>query len=87
MRRLMGIMGLQAICKGPNTSKKHPQHKIWPILIEKAVDHAAQPCLVQRHYLHSSEERFPLSGSNHGLGNTQSAVLAAVKYAGCQLLR
>ena len=35
MRRLMGIMGLQAICKGPNTSKKHPQHKIWPYLLRK----------------------------------------------------
>ena len=28
VRRLMGIMGLQAIYKGPNTSKKNPQHKI-----------------------------------------------------------
>ena len=26
VRRLMCIMGLQAIYKGPNTSKKHPQH-------------------------------------------------------------
>ena len=29
VRRLMGIMGLQAIYKGPNTSKKHPQHRIY----------------------------------------------------------
>nr|WP_083906804.1 IS3 family transposase [Octadecabacter arcticus] len=28
IRRLMAIMGLQAIYKGPNTSKKHPQHKV-----------------------------------------------------------
>ncbi|WP_085978290.1 IS3 family transposase [Roseobacter sp. MED193] len=35
VRRLMGIMGLQAIYKGPNTSKKHPQHKIWPYLLRK----------------------------------------------------
>ena len=35
MRRLMGIMGLQAIYKGPNTSKKHLQHKIWPYLLRK----------------------------------------------------
>ncbi len=34
-----------------------------------------------------SEERLPVSGSDHGLGNTQSAVLAAVTYAGCQLMR
>ena len=26
VRRLMSVMGLQAIYKGPNTSKKHPQH-------------------------------------------------------------
>ncbi|PVA08399.1 IS3 family transposase, partial [Pelagivirga sediminicola] len=35
VRRLMGIMGLQAIYKGPNTSKKHPQHSIYPYLLRK----------------------------------------------------
>ena len=35
VRHLMGIMGLQAIYKGPNTSKKHLQHKIWPYLLRK----------------------------------------------------
>ena len=35
VRRLMGIMGLQAIYKAPNTSKKHPQHKIWPYFLRK----------------------------------------------------
>ncbi len=35
VRRLMGIMGLQAICKGPNTGKKHPQHPIYPYLPRK----------------------------------------------------
>ena len=35
VRRLMGIMDLQAIYKGPNISKKHPQHKIWPYLLRK----------------------------------------------------
>ena len=30
VRRLMGIMGLQAIYKRPNTAKKHRLHKIWP---------------------------------------------------------
>ena len=28
-------MGLQAIYKGPNTSKKHPQHRIYPYLLRK----------------------------------------------------
>lgn len=35
VRRLMAIMGLQAIYHGPNASKKHPQHKIWPYLLRK----------------------------------------------------
>ena len=34
VRRLMGIMGLQAIYKGPNTSKKHPEHRIYPHLLK-----------------------------------------------------
>ena len=32
---MMCIMGLQAIYKGPNTSKKHPQHRIYPYLLRK----------------------------------------------------
>ena len=35
VRRLMEIMGLQTIYKGPNTSKKHPQHRIYPYLLRK----------------------------------------------------
>ncbi|MFT4783550.1 MAG: putative transposase [Paracoccaceae bacterium] len=35
VRRLMGVMGLQAIYKGPNTSKKHPQHRTYPYLLRK----------------------------------------------------
>lgn len=35
VRRLMGIMGLQAIYKRPNTAKKHRLHKIWPPLLRK----------------------------------------------------
>ena len=35
VRRLMGIMGLQAIYKCPNTSKKPPQHRIYPYLLRK----------------------------------------------------
>ena len=35
VRRLMGIMGLQAIYKRPNTAKKHCPHKIRPPLLRK----------------------------------------------------
>ena len=55
VRRLMGIMGLQAIYKGPNTSKKHPEHRMYPYLLRKLPitqpNHAAQSGLVQRLYI------------------------------------
>ncbi|WP_420821946.1 IS3 family transposase [Pseudorhodobacter turbinis] len=35
VRRLMNLMGLQTIYKGPNASKKHPQHRIYPYLLRK----------------------------------------------------
>lgn len=37
VRRLMRLMRLVPIYQEPNTSKKHPQHKIWPYLLRHAV--------------------------------------------------
>jgi putative transposase len=43
VQRLMRIMGLQAICPGPSTSKAHPEHKVYPYLLRNLpitrVDH------------------------------------------------
>jgi len=33
--RVRRLMGLQAVYKGPNTSKKHPKHRIYPYLLRK----------------------------------------------------
>ncbi len=33
IRRLMRLMGLSAIYQKPNTSKPHPQHKVYPYLL------------------------------------------------------
>jgi putative transposase len=33
IRRLMRLMGLEAIFRKPNLSKRHPQHKIYPYLL------------------------------------------------------
>ena len=39
----MRIMGLPAICPGPNTSKPHPEHKVYSYLLRNVritrVDH------------------------------------------------
>ena len=34
VQRLMNLMGLEAICPGPNTSKRLQAHKIYPYLLE-----------------------------------------------------
>ena len=33
VQRLMRIMGLVAIAPGPNTSRPHPEHKVYPYLL------------------------------------------------------
>ncbi len=33
VQRLMRILGLAGMAPGPNTSKPHPQHKIYPYLL------------------------------------------------------
>ncbi len=43
VRRLMRLMRLVPIYQEPNTSKKHPQHKIWPYLLRNvAIDRPNQ---------------------------------------------
>ena len=37
VRRLIRLMRLVPIYQEPNTSKKHPQHKIWPYLLRNVV--------------------------------------------------
>ena len=33
VRRLMGILGLAGMAPGPNTSRSHPQHRVYPYLL------------------------------------------------------
>lgn len=81
VRRLMNIMGLQAIYKGPNTrspathacmcerGQEAPTAPHLSIPAEEARNHAPEPRLVQRHHLHPRQERLSVSGGNHGLGD------------------
>ncbi len=43
VRRLMRLMGIEAIYQKPNTSRKHPSHKIYPYLLrDLTIDRANQ---------------------------------------------
>jgi putative transposase len=33
VRRLMRLMGIEAIYQKPNTSRRHPAHKVYPYLL------------------------------------------------------
>lgn len=33
VKTLMNRMGIEAICRKPNTSKKHPKHPVYPYLL------------------------------------------------------
>ena len=33
VQRLMGVLGLAGMAPGPNTSRAHPQHKVYPYLL------------------------------------------------------
>ena len=37
VRRLMRVMGLEAIYQKPNTSRRHPEHKVYPYLLRGLV--------------------------------------------------
>ena len=37
VQRLMGMLGLTAMAPGPNTSRPHPQHKVYPYLLRGVV--------------------------------------------------
>ena len=36
VQRLMRLMGLRAICRGPRTSRPAPEHRVYPYLLAKA---------------------------------------------------
>ena len=80
------VRRLVPIYQQPNTSKKHPQHKIWPYLLRDAVIDRPNQGLVRRYHLYPYATWLSVSRGDHGLAQPQGAGLAAVKQYGCQLL-
>src|SRR6202051_3952252 len=87
IRRLMRLMGIEAIYQKPNTSRKHPSHKIYPYLLKNPDDRPCQSSLVRRHHLHSHGTRMGLPGRCHGLVQPARVGMAPVDHDGDGLLR
>ena len=75
-QRLMRTLGLAGMAPGPNTSRAHPQHKVYPYLAARRGRRQTQPSLEHRHHLHSPGTRLCLPGGGHRLVLPASAQLA-----------
>ena len=57
---LMRRMGIEALYRKPNTSKRHPGHKVYPVPAARAGDRARQPGLGTGHHVHPDGPRLRL---------------------------
>ena len=87
VRRLMRLMRLVPIYQEPNTSKKHPQHKIWPYLLQNVIIDRPNKSLVRRYYIYSDAAWLSVSRGDHGLVQTQDFGMAALQQHGHGVLR
>ena len=79
---LMRRMGIEALYRKPNTSRRHRGHPVYPYLLRGAGDHAAEPGLGDGHHLHPDGARLRLSRRGPGLGEPPRPGLARVDHAG-----
>jgi putative transposase len=85
VRRLMRKMRLMPIYQTPNTSKKHPRHKVWPYLLKGLA--ITRPNQVWcRYQLHPDASGLSVSRRDHGLVQPQGPGLAVVEQHGSRLL-
>ena len=84
---LMERMGIQALYRKPNTSKKHPTPQGLSVPAARAEDRSRQSGLGHRHHVHPDGVWLGLSVRNRGLGQPASAVAPGVDQHGRLVLR
>ena len=52
VRRLMRLMGMEAVYRKPRTSVANPEHRVYPYLLRDLGDRPPGPRVVRRHHLH-----------------------------------
>ena len=86
VRRLMRLMGLEAIYQAPRTSTPHPTHRIYPYLLKGIEIDRPNQVWVRRYHLHPGSAWLPVPDRHHGLGDAPCPVVAAVEHHGRQVL-
>ena len=87
VRRLMRLMGLEALYPRPRTSRAGRGHKVYPYLLRELTVERPQPGVGDRYLLPPDGPRVSLPGRGHGLVQPQGARLAAVQHPQRRLLR
>ncbi len=87
VQRLMRQMGIAALGPKPRTTVRAPGHKIFPYLIARPGDRAAEPSLGERHHLHPDRPGLSLLGGGDRLGEPGRLGMAAVEHDGRVILR
>ena len=67
VQRLMRKLCLVGMAPGPNTSKTHPQHKVYPYLLRGVETSSPQPGLEHRHHLHPTRRWIRVPRRHHRL--------------------
>ena len=87
VRRLMRVMGIEALVPRPGTSKAALGHKIYPYLLRGLKIVEPNHVWAAGRDLHPDGVRLPLSGGDHRLGQPGGSGMAAVEHQRCELLR
>lgn len=87
-QRLMRSMSLAGMAPGPNTSRAHPQHKVYPYLLRGvAIERPNQVWSTDITNLHPAGSRVCLPGGHHGLVFKTRPELAYQQQHGGDVLR
>ena len=87
VKRLMRVMGLEAIYQKPNTSQAHPGAQGVSVSVAGPGDRPAEPGVVRGHHLHSDGEGVRVSGGGDGLVQPAGSGMAGVDHHGHGVLR
>jgi putative transposase len=71
-------MGIEALYRKPNTSRRHPGHSIYPYLLRDRAIERPQRGVGHGHNLRSDGARLHLPGGSNGLGEPAGARMASL---------
>ena len=86
IQRLMRLMGIEAVYPKPNTSRPHPQHKVYPYLLRDLTINRPNQVWASRYNLHPDGSWVHVSCGDHGLAQPQGFILASLQHHGAGLL-